>query len=92
GDFASPKGIGVDSNSIIYVAETLFDSVQLFDKQGTFLLTVGSQGNGPGEFWMPSGLFVDHRDRLYVCDTYNQRIQLFQLSTEPLPATPFQEK
>ena len=88
GDFASPKGISADANGNIYIAETLFDNVQIFDRQGTYLLTIGSQGSGPGQFWMPSGLFIDEQDRLYVCDTYNKRIQLFDLLTGSAAAAP----
>ena len=82
GDFASPKGIDVDKNGIIYIAEALFDTVQLFDNTGRYLLAIGSQGNGQGQFWMPSGLSIDEKDRLYVCDTYNQRIQIMQIISD----------
>ena len=74
-----PKGIAVDRLGTIYVAETLFDNVQLFSPQGDYLLALGSKGQGPAEFWMPSGLFIDRDNKLYVCDTYNQRVQIFQL-------------
>lgn len=82
-----PKGIGADQHGYIYVVETLFDAIQIFDCRGAYLLTIGSQGSAPGQFWMPSGLFIDHDDKLYVCDTYNQRIQIFQLLTGPADNT-----
>ena len=73
--------------TLLVIGENLNDQplkfqIVLRDKKGKYLLSVGSQGSGPGEFWMPSGLFIDHHDRLYVCDTYNNRIQTFQLMTE----------
>jgi DNA-binding beta-propeller fold protein YncE len=74
-----PKGVASDSEGTIYVVDTLFDNVQLFDEKGEFLLTLGSRGIGQGEFWMPSGIFIDGGDKLYVCDTYNQRIQIFEI-------------
>jgi DNA-binding beta-propeller fold protein YncE len=80
GDFAMPKGIAVDSDTVIYVADNIFDNVQLFSSDGTFLLTVGMRGYDHGEFWMPSGIYIDAGGQLYVCDTYNGRIQLFRIT------------
>ena len=74
-----PKGVASDSEGVIYVVDTLFDNVQLFDEKGEFLLTLGNRGTGQGEFWLPSGIFIDGGDRLYVCDTYNRRIQIFEI-------------
>ena len=54
--------------------------VQLFDRRGNFLLTLGRRGVDPGEFWMPSGIFIDEGDTLYVCDTYNHRVQVFRIT------------
>jgi len=92
GDFASPKGIAVDSDSTIYIAETLFDSIQLFNQEGQFLLNLGSQGSEQGQFWMLSGIFIDKHDILYVCDTYNKRIQKFQLITSKFQREHTKEK
>lgn len=79
GDFAMSKGLAVDRWGVVYVVDTLFETVQLFNLDGSFLLNVGSQGAKTGEFWLPSGLFIDHEDKLYVCDTFNHRVQIFQL-------------
>jgi DNA-binding beta-propeller fold protein YncE len=69
----------VDKEGVIYVVDTLFDNVQLFNLSGAFLFTIGARGGGLGEFSMPSGLFLDRKEKLYVCDTYNQRVQVFQI-------------
>jgi hypothetical protein len=66
------------------VADALFHVVQIFDRQGRYLDSFGSQGQGAGEFWMPSGLYIDDRDRIYVADSYNARIQIFQLENDRL--------
>lgn len=79
GDLAMPKGIAADQDGVIYVVDSLFDNVQLFDSKGSFLLTLGRRGTELGEFWLPSGAFVD-QDLLYVCDTYNHRIQVFRIT------------
>ena len=79
GSFARPKGIAVDSEEHIYVADALFNNIQIFDSTGTFLLFFGgSGGDAPGEMCLPTGIHIDSQDRIYVADTYNSRIQIFR--------------
>jgi DNA-binding beta-propeller fold protein YncE len=80
GDLAMPKGVAVDRDGVIYVADSLFDNVQLFDRNGVFLLTLGARGTDFGEFWLPAGLFISDQNELYVCDTYNHRVQVFKIT------------
>jgi DNA-binding beta-propeller fold protein YncE len=77
GDFAQPKGIGVDGDGHIYIADAAFNRVQIFDAEGSFLLAIGREGTGAGEFLLPSGVFVAG-DRIYVADSYNRRVQVFE--------------
>jgi hypothetical protein len=44
GDLAMPKGVAVDRDGVVYVVDGLFDNVQLFDRSGAFLLTLGAAG------------------------------------------------
>ena len=74
-----PKGIAVDKSGVIYVVDSLFDNIQLFNLKGNFLFTIGGRGSGQGEFYLPSGVFLDNQNNLYVCDTYNQRVQVFEV-------------
>lgn len=78
GEFARPKGIGVDSEGHIYAVDAGFDNFQIFNDDGQLLLFVGAKGTDPGYFWLPAGLYVDENDRIYVADQYNQRVQVFQ--------------
>jgi len=75
-----PKGIAVDKDGIIYVADGMFDNVQLFDERGDFLLTLGRRGTDFGEMWLPSGIHISDRNELYVCDTYNRRVQVYRIT------------
>jgi DNA-binding beta-propeller fold protein YncE len=72
-----PKGVGVDSEGHIYVAEGLSGLVQVFDRAGQLLYYFGQKGTGFGEFQIPTGLFIDRDDRVYVVDSYNRRVQVF---------------
>lgn len=72
-----PKGIAIDSEGHIYLAESEWGSVQVFDREGNLLYTFGN-GTGFGQFHLPAGLFIDRGDRVFVVDSYNHRVQVFQ--------------
>jgi DNA-binding beta-propeller fold protein YncE len=78
GNFHRPKGIGVDSEGHIYVADAAFNNFQIFDPTGELLLYVGTTGREPGSFWLPAGVHIDKQDRIYVVDQINRRVQVFQ--------------
>ena len=85
GQFSRPKGVAVDGASNVYVVDTLFDNVQIFNTSGELLLHFGKNGIEPGTFWLPAGIAVDRQGRIYVADSYNQRVQVFQLLEEGMP-------
>jgi DNA-binding beta-propeller fold protein YncE len=78
GNFVRPKGVAVDSESNIYVVESYYDHLLIFDKQARFLLPIGGAGKEAGTFYLPSGVWVDRRNRVFVADTFNGRIAVFQ--------------
>jgi len=77
GQFANPRGVGVDAAGYVYVADSGNHRIQKFDEEGDHLLTWGSQGNAPGQFQEPWSVAVDGEGRVYVADTWNHRIQVF---------------
>jgi len=76
GDMFRPKGIALDSEGHLYIAEGGRGQVQVFDSEGRLLYYFGS-GSGFGDFQIPAGLFIDSTDRIYVVDSYNRRVQVF---------------
>jgi len=76
--FHRPSDIEVDKNrSLFYIADTGNNRIVVFDFQGQFQKSIGSQGQGPGEFDMPTGLFIFEDGRIAVADYNNHRIQIF---------------
>ena len=71
------RGIALDSNGNVYVADSENDRIQKFDADGTFLLQWGSTGTGDGQFSLPTGVAVDDTGSVYVADGFNDRIQKF---------------
>lgn len=59
GSFARPKGVAVDDEMHVYVADAQFDAVQIFQKSGQLLMTFGAPGDKPESMGMPAGLCID---------------------------------
>jgi DNA-binding beta-propeller fold protein YncE len=77
GRFNNPRGVAIDSDGYIYVADTGNNRIQKFDSGGTFIAQWGSPGIRESQFNQPSGIGVDLNGRIYVADTGNNRIQKF---------------
>jgi sugar lactone lactonase YvrE len=58
--------------------DAMMHGMQLFNRQGELLLSVGNQGQDAGEFWLPSGICITKDNTIYVADAYNKRVQVFR--------------
>ena len=85
GALTDPTDVVTDPrNGDVYVAEShtdvtdpnLIGRISVFDRNGTFLRTIGKAGSGPGEFRTPHALEFDSQGRLVVADRHNHRIQI----------------
>jgi DNA-binding beta-propeller fold protein YncE len=72
-----PRGIAVDAQGRVYVADTGNKRILVFDSDGNFIQQIGSEGLSIGQFEEPVGLAFDPRGYLYINDTWNQRVQAF---------------
>ena len=78
GDLTRPKGVTVDAAGNIYVVESYYDHLLVFNSQGEFLLPIGGEGRGIGQFSLPAGAWSDQRGRIYVADMFNGRVVVFE--------------
>lgn len=85
GGIYRPKGVAIDSEDHIYIVESEWGLVEVFDREGQLLYRFGN-GTGFGQFLLPAGLFIDHKDRVYLVDSYNSRVQVFQYHALKQPA------
>ncbi len=74
--FYMPTAMAFDEEGHIYVLDSGNHRIQKFNADGTFVATIGSQGQGPGEFQYPQSIDVDSKGMLYVSESMNRRIQI----------------
>jgi len=75
--FWGPRGIAVDSEGRVFVADTGNKRIVVFDSNGNYLTEFGTGGFDPGQFDEPVAVAVANDGTVYVTDTWNQRIQSF---------------
>jgi DNA-binding beta-propeller fold protein YncE len=59
GYLAHPKGVAVDDNGVIYVVDAAMHIVQMFDTNGTFLMSFGGPEPEQGGLIAPAGICID---------------------------------
>jgi DNA-binding beta-propeller fold protein YncE len=74
GQLNSPRGISVDSNGNIWIADMNNNRIEVFSERGEYLTKFGSYGTGSGQFSWPNDVVVDPRGYAWVVDTFNHRI------------------
>jgi DNA-binding beta-propeller fold protein YncE len=76
--FGRPTDIAWLPDGTFFVSDGYVNTrVVKFDKDGRFLMTWGTKGNGPGQFDLPHSIDIDRNRRVYVADRSNSRIQIF---------------
>ena len=60
--------VEIDQEGNVLVLDFINQEIRVFDRSGTFLTTVGHQGEGPGEFMQAGHLLLDANDSLYIYD------------------------
>jgi len=82
GFFFGPRSLTLLPENRLLVTDTGNHRLQLFDREGTFIQTIGGQGTQPGMFNEPVGMQFGN-GYLYLADTWNARIQRFNESLVP---------
>jgi DNA-binding beta-propeller fold protein YncE len=65
GQFARPKGLAVDPDKNLYVADAGFENVQIFNPEGQLLLFFGGTYKKPGDMWLPAKVHLDYENLEY---------------------------
>lgn len=70
GRLQRPAGLAIDAAGNVYVADSLNNRLQVFDRDGRFIATAG----GALDLREPWGVAVDRAGNIYVADTWNHRV------------------
>jgi sugar lactone lactonase YvrE len=77
-------GIAIDTNNIIYVADTIMHTIRRIDTNGNVTTIAGNAGSGTNvgdtngssaRFKHPNGITIDNQSRLYIADSGNSCIK-----------------
>lgn len=77
GQFNEPRGVAVDAEGNVYVADAGNRRIVKLDKGGKFIAAWGREGEGDGQFLEPFDLGVSPDGTLVVLDAVQQRMQRF---------------
>lgn len=77
GQLSQPRGLALDKDGNVYVADFGNDRIQKFDPGFGFVKEWGSHGDLPAQFKQPGDVAVGPDGTVYVADTWNQRVQVF---------------
>jgi DNA-binding beta-propeller fold protein YncE len=73
--FHRPTDVTWDMQGNIFITDGYTDSrVVKYDKNGRFIKSVGTRGNGVNQFSTPHGMTADREGNVYVADRGNRRI------------------
>ena len=63
-----------DRDGHIYVIESYYDHLLIFNEADELLLPIGGTGSEAGRFFLPAGAWTDDGSRLFVADMFNGRV------------------
>ena len=78
GQFFRISGAAFSSAGELYAGDEMLCRIQVFDKAGAFLRSIGGPGTEEGQFRGPGGLAFTADGKLVVADTGNGRVQIFR--------------
>lgn len=76
GQFNYPTGMAVDSNGVLFIADSYNHRVQRITPDGG-VSPLGGRGAGRGQFLSPQGVATDPSNSFYVVEQGNHRVQKY---------------
>lgn len=73
----TPHSVAADEHGTLYVVDRGNHRVQVFDSTGTFIRSIGHEGNGPGEFRNPVSIWTRDDGTISVFDWAPHRVSVF---------------
>ncbi len=76
GQFTRPKGVAVDKSSNLFVVDSGFENVQVFNPADKLLMFFGGTYKGPGYMWLPAKVVIDYDNLEYFRDYVHESFSL----------------
>lgn len=76
-----PTGLHVDRQNRIWVPDTHYQRVIVYDRDGKELFRFGEAGEGPGQFIFPTGVITDEQGFVYVSE-YGENARICKFTPE----------
>jgi hypothetical protein len=86
--FQNPRGLAVDSQGRVYIADHGANHIKVFGADGRFMKTIGREGEGPGEFLGPEFVEIG-AGRIYVWESMSRRISVLDAEGKYLASASF---
>lgn len=80
--FSEISSIAVDDIGGIFILDRKEANVKIFDKEGTFIRTIGKRGQGPGEMTNPYQIFITAQGEIMVDDSPRYSLLFFSKEGE----------
>jgi len=87
--FLQVRGFAIDENENIYVLDMKEANIEVFNKNGEYLRTIGKKGEGPGELGLPTTILLLNQTELIVSDASNRRFSVFTKEGEFKRSIPY---
>jgi hypothetical protein len=82
--FNRPTDVAWDAQGNIFVSDGYGDNrVVKYDKNGRFIKSAGTAGNGPGQLRLPHTMAADAQGNIYIGDRSNARVQVWDNDLNP---------
>ena len=82
--FNRPTDVAWDAQGNIFVTDGYGDNrVVKYDKNGRFIKSAGTAGNGPGQLRLPHTMAMDAQGNIYIGDRSNARVQVWDNDLNP---------
>lgn len=75
--FSHPQAIALSADDRLYVVDSGNNRIQIFDKRGQFLRTIGGFGFEADQFDNPTDIWTRSLINIYISDYNNRRIQRY---------------
>ncbi len=75
--FSHPQAIALSADGRVYIVDSGNNRIQIFDKRGQFLRTIGGFGFEADQFDNPTDIWTRSLINIYISDYNNRRIQRY---------------